>query len=104
MAVVLVRGDGGAKVHSTIVGSDGEPLDLSGKTVTLAYTLAGGTVIKRSMTVLNQLTNRGEAEYQLTPTDLSASGEFEAEIIIQDGQSDQLTTEKFRCRVREPKS
>jgi hypothetical protein len=104
MAVVLVRGDGGSKVHGTIVGSDGAPIDLSGKTVTLAYTLAGGPLVKRPMTVLNQATNKGEAEYQLTTSDLSSSGEFEAEIIVQDGQSDQLTTEKFRCRVREPKS
>lgn len=101
---VLVKGDGGSKIHVTITNADDQQLvDLSGKSATLCYNIAGGTIIKRAMSVLSQTTSKGEAEYQLTTTDLNVSGEFEAEVIINDGQSDQLTTEKFRLKIRESK-
>lgn len=98
---VLVKGDGASKVIVTLTnGEPDESIDLSGKTVTLAFTIAGGVLIKRSMTVLPQATNRGEAEYTFTVSDLSVDGELEAEVIVNDGLADQLTSEKFRIKVR----
>lgn len=102
---VLVAGDGGSKVHATITDSETDlPINLTGKTATLAYTIAGGTLAKRTMTVLNQSTSPGQADYVFLVTDLTGAGELEAEIIIDDTLPDMLTTEKFRVKVRSRKS
>lgn len=102
----VVRGDGGSKIAITVTDADtDEPLILTGKTVKLRFNIAGGALKERDMTVLNQLTNPGEVEYQLLSADLDASGELEAEYRINQGAADQLTSaSKLRITVREPKA
>lgn len=98
---VLVQGDGGTVVHATVLDNAGEKMDLSSKSVTLAYAIGGGTLQKRAMIILDQNTSKGETVYQLTSTDLDVSGELEAELILNDTEPDKLTTEKFRVTVRD---
>ena len=102
---VLVAGDGGSKVHATMTDSEtDQPLDLTGKTATLSYTIAGGILQKRSMTVLTQSTSKGQADYTFLIGDLTGPGELEAEVIIDDQLADMLTSEKFRVKVRSRKT
>lgn len=102
---VLVAGDGGSKVHTTVTDSEtDQPIDLTGKTATLSYSIAGGTLQKRSMTVLNQSTSKGQADYTFLIGDLTGPGELEAEVIVNDQLADMLTSEKFRVKVRSRKT
>ena len=105
MASSLVKGDGGSKVHATITDAETDlPLDLTGKTVDIAFTIAAGTLVTVATTILNQTTSKGQVEYQFSVANLSVSGELEAEFIINRNLSDRLTTEKFRVKVRDPKT
>jgi len=89
----IVAGDGGSAVSVTITDSvTGDPVDLTGKTAQLRYTVNGGATVTKSMTVLNQATNPGQATYQFLTTDLTTSGELRGEVRLQAGQPDQLTT------------
>ncbi len=97
----VMAGDGGTKLRVTIRdAASNAPVDLTGKTVQLRYSLNGGAVVIKTMTVLNQATNKGQAEYQFLTTDLTAGGELRGEARLQAGQSDQLTTvDRFHWTV-----
>lgn len=89
----LVAGDGGSTLHVTIRDAETtDKLDLTGKTVTVRWSLNAGATIERAMTLRNQVTNPGEADYQFTTTDVPSGGELTGEVRLQAGQSDQLTT------------
>lgn len=89
----LVVGDGGSRLRVTIKEQGTDALiDLSGRSVTLNYSLAGAAVQQRTMTVLNQANAKGEAEYQFLSSDLNTAGELRGEVVLQEGQADQLTT------------
>lgn len=98
----LVKGDGGSVLTVTIKDREtGTMLNLTGKTATLRYTLNGGAAQQRSMTVLNQTTSPGQVQYQFLTSDLSAAGELVGDVVIQSGESDQLTTvEALHLRVK----
>ena len=100
----LVAGDGASKLRVTIRDSaTQQPVDLTGKTVTLRFVLNSGTVEQRSMTVLNQAASKGQAEYQFTTSDIPAAGELKGEFRLQSGQPDQLTTDDtFHLQVKAP--
>lgn len=88
----LTAGDTGSRLQVTIKDSrDGEPVDLSGKTVELRYAINGGALQTKTMTVLDQLANKGKAEYQFAALDLQA-GNLRAEVRLQPGLADQVTT------------
>lgn len=97
----VMAGDGGTKICITIRDQATQnPIDLNGKTVQLRYSLNGAAVVTKSMTVLNQATNKGQAEYQFLTTDLTAGGDLRGEARLQAGQSDQLTTvDRFHWTV-----
>lgn len=89
----LVAGDSGSKEHVTIRDSvKHELIDLSGKTVQLRFSLNGGATVQRTMTALNQTTNKGEAEYLYTAADLPVGGELRGEVRLDPGGAGQLTT------------
>jgi hypothetical protein len=100
----LVSGDGGSKLRVTIVdGAAKTPVDLTGKTAQLRYSINAGTTVEKTMTVLNQTTNKGQAEYAFLASDLSAGGTMLGEVRLQDGLSDQLTTvDTFDLLIKEP--
>ena len=100
----LVAGDGGSKIRVTIHDTQTkEPMDLTGKTAQLRYALNGGTTVEKTMTVLNQTTNKGQVEYQFLAADLTAGGTLDGEVRLQDGLSDQLTTiDTFHLSVKTP--
>ena len=104
--VDLVAGDGGSKIRVTIKDQQSnDTIDLTGKTVKVRYAINGGTLQQRDMTVLNQTTNKGQAEYQFLTTDLTAAGELKGEVRLQAGQSDQLTTvDTFHLAIKAPLS
>jgi hypothetical protein len=102
--VVLVKGDGGSMVVVTLTQPDGSLIDLTSKTVKLAFTIGSGALVRKDMTTLDQNASKGQASYQFAVADLNASGELEAEVVINYGLTDQLTSEKFRVSVREPKT
>lgn len=100
----VVAGDGGSKLRVTIRDSaTQDPIDLSGKTVKVHYKINGGALQERSMTVLDQAANKGQAEYQFLTTDITAGGEMQGEFLLQAGQSDQLTTvDTFHLSIKAP--
>lgn len=98
----LVAGDGGSTLHITVLDRvTQEPIDLTGKTVKARYAVNGGATVEKTMTVLNQTTNKGQAEYQFLTTDLTVGGALEGEVRVQAGQADQLTSvDTFHLAVR----
>jgi len=100
----LVAGDGGSLLRVHILDSEtNEPIDLTGKTVMLRFSLAGGATVEKTMTALDQTTNKGWATYQFAAADLPQGGELQAETRLNDGQPDQLTSDrKFKIPVRDP--
>lgn len=100
----LVAGDGGSVLHVTILDSaTKEPIDLTGKTVKARYAFNGGATVEKTMTALNQASNKGQAEYQFATGDLSGEGTLVGEVRLQAGLSDQLTTvDEFHIPVRGP--
>lgn len=99
----LVAGDGGSALHVTIKeNTTGVPVDLTGKTVQLRFSINGGTTVLKTMTLLDQVARPGEATYQFTTGDLSA-GAMTGEVRLQAGLSDQLTTiDSFYLHVKAP--
>lgn len=102
----LVAGDGATKLRVTIRDSVTQvPLDLTGKTVKLRFIVNSGTLQERDMTVLNQTSSKGQAEYQFTTSDVPAAGEMKGEFRIQAGLADQLTTDDtFHLQIKAPLS
>lgn len=100
----FVAGDRGSKLRITINDSlTSDPVDLTSKTVTARYALNGGATVEKTMTVLDQATNKGQAEYQFTAADLPTGGTLMGEARIQAGLSDQLTTvDNFNIAVKTP--
>lgn len=100
----VVAGDRGTLLVVTITDSvSGELVDLTDKSVQVRYTLNGGSTEQRAMSLLNQVTQRGQAQYQFTPADLPAAGVIVGEVRLQAGLSDQLTTvDQFYLAVRAP--
>jgi hypothetical protein len=98
----LVAGDGGSKLHVTILDSvTKEPIDLTGKTVQARYAVNGGATVQKTMTPLNQTSFKGQAEYQFLTTDLTVGGVLDGEVRVQAGLSDQLTSvDEFHIAVR----
>lgn len=101
---VMVAGDGGTKLRVTVTDLvTKQPIDLTGKTVRARYSLNGAATVTKSMTVLNQATLPGQAEYLFLTTDVTAGGMIDGEIRLQDGQTDQLTSvETFHIAVKTP--
>lgn len=102
MRAALVAGDTGSTLvvlcreHATQT-----PIDLTGKTVQLRYRIDEGPVVVRTMTVQPPAT-AGRAAYQFTGAELTA-GTLVAEVRIQPGQADQLTSlELLYLPVRAP--
>lgn len=100
----LVAGDSGGVGRCTILDSaTQEPVDLTGKTVQLRFSINGGATVERTMTISDQTTLKGKATYQFTSGDLSAGGEMSGEARLQDGLPDQLTTiDTFHIGVKTP--
>lgn len=98
----LVQGDGGSALLVTILDAAGDPLDLSSKTATLAFSIADGPVRYKTMAILSQVTNKGQCQYTFTSADLDTAGELEGEVVLNRTLVDQLTSDKFRVPVREP--
>lgn len=100
----LVAGDGGSRLRVTIKDQQsGDVIDLTGKAVKVRYAINGGTLQQRDMTVLNQTTSKGQAEYQFLAADLTAGGELKGEVRLQAGLSDQLTTvDTFHLSIKAP--
>lgn len=100
----LVAGDGGIKLRVTIRDSEtNDLLDLSGKTVKVRYAINGGVLQERSMTVMNQASNKGQAEYQFLTSDVTVAGELRGEFRLQAGLADQLTTvDTFYLSIKAP--
>lgn len=100
----VVAGDPGSGILVTIKDSvTGKPVDLTGKTIQLRYTLNGGATVQKTMTALNQTTNPGQAQYQFLSTDLTAAGSLKGEARLQPGLADQLTTiDDFHIAVKAP--
>lgn len=100
----LVKGDGGSKLRVLITDSEtNAPIDLTNKTITLRYSIAGGVTMERTMTALDQATLKGYAEYQFLVADLNASGDLSGEARVNAGLSDQLTSDTvFTIPVRDP--
>lgn len=100
----LVAGDGGSTLHVLIVDSvTKEPMDLTGKTVKARYSMNGGATVEKNMVVLDQLANKGQAEYQFLAADLTVAGTLTGEVRLQAGLIDQLTTvDQFHIPVRVP--
>ena len=87
----------------TVAGALTTAIPLTGKTVTLRFSINKGPTVERTMTAMDQSIRPGWAQYQFTSTDLNASGEMKGEVRINAGQSDQLTTDRlFTEKVREP--
>lgn len=96
MASILVAGDSGSILRVTVRDRETKALlDLTGKTVQLRYAMNGGATVEKSMTLLNQTTSTGQAQYQFLSTDLTAGGELKGEVRVQDGLPDQLTSVDF---------
>lgn len=105
MAHVDVKaGDGGTKLVATITDTaTGRPMDLTGKTAQLRYSVNGAATVEKAMTLRNQTIFPGQAEYQFLTTDLTAAGELIGEVRLQDGLSDQLTTiDEFHLVIGAP--
>lgn len=104
MHVDVKVGDGGVTVIATITDkSTNRPLDLTGKTAQLRYSVNGGATVLKSMTVRNQTNFPGQAEYQFLTTDLTVAGELIGEVRLQTGLSDQLTTvDEFHLVIGAP--
>lgn len=100
----LVAGDSGAKLVVTCRDHEtDEPIDLTGKTVHLRYSLNSGATLSRAMTVLPQATQKGQADYQFAPADLTIGGSLEGEVRLQQGLADQLTAiTRFHIPVKMP--
>lgn len=99
----LVAGDGGSTFHATIKDSETEELvDLSGKTVQLRFAINGAPTVLKTMTLLDQVSRKGEATYQFASGDLTA-GAMTGEVRLQAGLSDQLTTvDSFYLTIKAP--
>lgn len=100
----LVAGDGATKIRVTIRDSETqEPLDLTGKTVQLRFIVNSGSLQERPMTVLDQASSKGQAEYQFSASDVAAAGELKGEFRLQAGLADQLTTDDtFHLQIKAP--
>ncbi len=100
----LVAGDGGSKLRVTILDSiTSDPFDVNGKTAKLRYSINGGATVEKTMTVLDQITNKGKVEYQFLVADLTAGGTLDGEVRLQTGLSDQLTTiDTFHIAIKAP--
>jgi hypothetical protein len=100
----LVAGDGGSTLRVSILDSlSSDLVDLTGKTAQLRYSINGGATVEKSMAVLNQTTNKGQAEYQFAVADITMGGTLDGEVRLQDGLSDQLTTvDTFHLAIKTP--
>lgn len=99
----LVAGDSGTLLRVTVNDSAGTPMDLTAKTVQLRYRMNGGATVEKSMTLRNQSTYPGQAEYAFLSTDLTTSGTLSGEVRLQDGLADQLTSvDHFQLSVKAP--
>jgi hypothetical protein len=96
----LVAGDRGSVLVVTVKDHETEAaIDLTGKSIKLRYKINGGTLATKTMTAQIPET-LGKASYQFLSTDLTA-GDFEGEVRLQDGLSDQLTSvQTFHRSVR----
>lgn len=102
MGYELVAGDRGRKIVVTVQdATPDQAMDLTGKTVHVRYRLNGAAAELRQMTVLDQASSRGQAEYLFQVADLPAAGDLVGEIVVQLGQADQVTSlETFILPVR----
>lgn len=103
MAYEFVAGDGGSTLRVTVLDSETEePMDLTGKTIQARFSINGGVTVEKTMTALDQSSNRGQAEYAFVAADLIA-GTLKGEVRLQDGLPDQLTTvDTFHISIKAP--
>lgn len=87
----FVSGDRGGKVVAVCRDNNTQlVIDLTSKTAQLRYKIDGGALVTKTMTVQTPGT-LGKAEYQFAAADLTP-GTMEAEVRIQPGQADQMTS------------
>lgn len=76
-AIELVAGDTGTVLVATVrKSSDKSVVDLTGATVRLKYTIDGGALATKTMTVTDAA--NGKAEYQFTTGELTAAADGES--------------------------
>lgn len=104
MAYELVAGDGGTTLRVTVVDSaTSDPVDLTGKTVKLRYSLNGAASVEKTMTAMDQTASKGKANYLFLTTDVIVGGTIKAEIVLNKGASTQLTSvDTFHIKVKDP--
>lgn len=91
MAYELVASDTGSKLVVTCKDNDTKAvIDLTGATVKLKYSISGGALQTKTMTVQTPATN-GKAEYQFLAGELSA-GAMQAEVEITDATGKIITS------------
>jgi|CXWL01.1.fsa_nt_gi hypothetical protein len=100
----LVAGDKATLLRVTVQdAATNAPIDLTGKTVQLRYSLNAGGTVEKSMTLRNQVSFPGQAEYTFLAADLTTGGTLIGEVRLQDGLSDQLTSvDQFHLSVKMP--
>ena len=98
----LVAGDGASAITITILDTLSKtPINLTGKTAQLRWSLNSGITVEKSMTVLDQVQFTGQVQYQFLAVDLPVGGSFQGEVRLQDGLTDQLTTvDDFHLAVK----
>lgn len=100
MGYELVAGDSGAELIVSLVDkTTGGALDLSGKTITLKYSLANASVQTRPMTIVEP-PESGQCRYVWQAADLTTHGNIEAEVYVNDAQTGLTTVEAFQLNVR----
>lgn len=93
MAADLVAGDASSLLRVTVLDSEtNAPMDLTGRAVVLRFRLNGGAVTVVAMALLDQVNQRGVAEYEFQPADLPAAGTVDYEIRLDHGTGNQLTS------------
>jgi hypothetical protein len=95
----LVQNDTGSKlVIACVKRSDGQPVDLTGATVTLKFRSGPSAILTQAMTVTDA--TNGIAEYQFLTGELLAD-EFKAEVEVLDAGGKLLSSLSFiQHRVR----
>lgn len=76
---------------------------LAGLLIVMLLASPSWAAVEKTMTALDQTTSKGWATYQFAAADLPQGGELQAETRLNDGQPDQLTSDrKFKIPVRDP--
>lgn len=91
----MKKGDYGNIIGVSLKDANGDPYNLTGKTVQLVYRL-GGSVYTKTMTVVNE--GNGEVSYTFADGDLPDVGQMEYEIVVT-GTGVKLTSETMKINI-----